>query len=333
MTPIGDHPDPDVLTAFAEGSLLERERRAVLGHLAGCSECRAVLSIAADAVPQVVAASKHVPIRPASHAAIRSWLPWGAAAAGIAIASIVGLRYEQSRTTHAPLTTQKQEAPAKAPAEVAQLQAPSAPREIVRKKSPAPTTPPRRLDTPRQNELAKNAKQAEQQSNEEGLRQIAGQVSDDQLRAQEMPATTTQSADIRTAVPNKPAPAVTNAAAAQAFGGAQAAPLARPQWRINGQGQPERSFGHGPWQPVFTGETSRMHVVSIIAGEVWVGGENSRIYRSSDQGATWQAVPLPTRDGGGHTIVDIRFKSAQTGTIKAADGTTWTTTDGGNTWK
>ena len=49
----GVHPDPDLLTAFAEKSLNERERGQVLQHLAQCADCRNVISLA---IPEVEAA-------------------------------------------------------------------------------------------------------------------------------------------------------------------------------------------------------------------------------------------------------------------------------------
>ena len=42
------HPDPDLLTAFAERSLNDRERSHVLQHLADCADCRDV-RVARDA--------------------------------------------------------------------------------------------------------------------------------------------------------------------------------------------------------------------------------------------------------------------------------------------
>src|SRR6266568_1685103 len=42
----GNHPDPDLLTAFAEQALAKRERLHVLEHLAQCSECREIVSLA-----------------------------------------------------------------------------------------------------------------------------------------------------------------------------------------------------------------------------------------------------------------------------------------------
>src|SRR5580700_10967337 len=43
------HPDADVLTAFAEKSLLETERAQVMDHLALCGDCRDVLALALPA--------------------------------------------------------------------------------------------------------------------------------------------------------------------------------------------------------------------------------------------------------------------------------------------
>lgn len=37
------HPDPDVLSAFAEGALAEHERLACLDHLAACAQCREIV--------------------------------------------------------------------------------------------------------------------------------------------------------------------------------------------------------------------------------------------------------------------------------------------------
>jgi hypothetical protein len=44
--PPGVHPDPDLLTAFAEKSLTERERVQVLQHLGQCADCRQVVALA-----------------------------------------------------------------------------------------------------------------------------------------------------------------------------------------------------------------------------------------------------------------------------------------------
>ncbi len=107
---------------------------------------------------------------------------------------------------------------------------------------------------------------------------------------------------------------------------------APPQWRITQVGGVERSVGSGSWEPVLTGESAKLRVVSVEGGEVWVGGDNLRLYYSSDGGSTWTPVKLPAK-GAANAIVHIRFQTALAGAIEGNDGTTWATTDGGKTWK
>jgi photosystem II stability/assembly factor-like uncharacterized protein len=80
-------------------------------------------------------------------------------------------------------------------------------------------------------------------------------------------------------------------------------------------------------------DTSKLHVVSVSGNEVWAGGENLRLEHSSDNGATWESVKLPAKNGYEHAITHIRIRTPQEGTINSDDGTSWITTDGGRTWK
>jgi photosystem II stability/assembly factor-like uncharacterized protein len=108
---------------------------------------------------------------------------------------------------------------------------------------------------------------------------------------------------------------------------------ARPHWRINEDGQVERSLGNGGWQQVLDAGTSRLRVVSVMVGSVWAGGDQLRLYRSVDNGATWNAVPLPPKGDEASAITHVRFQNPLQGRIDAADGSSWLTTDGGVTWK
>jgi len=98
------HPDADLLTAFAEQTLMATERDGVLGHLARCGDCREVIALAfpaADPIasPLIRTEAEHVPPIPAN--AERSWLTsvslawprlawpglrWAALAAGVVLA-------------------------------------------------------------------------------------------------------------------------------------------------------------------------------------------------------------------------------------------------------
>ena len=111
------------------------------------------------------------------------------------------------------------------------------------------------------------------------------------------------------------------------------AAAARPHWRINDAGQPQRAFADAAWQPVLPNETSKMDVISVFDSDVWIGGDNARLFHSQDNGTTFKLVTLPEKNGHQHAITHIHFQTAQSGKAEAADGTTWTTKDRGVTWQ
>ncbi len=93
------HPDPDLLTAFAEKSLPDRERNTVLQHLARCSDCRDVIALALP--------TTETPTMPLPHRHV-SWLTWpavrwGLAAAGVIVVASLGIVQYQNRSSRASL--------------------------------------------------------------------------------------------------------------------------------------------------------------------------------------------------------------------------------------
>jgi hypothetical protein len=93
-----DHPDADVLTAFSERSLPDRERSQVLEHLAHCGECRDVIALSLPGEEPTVAV-----VRPLRGRWL-TWprLRWGLVAAGVVVVGSFGvLRY---RATSHPET-------------------------------------------------------------------------------------------------------------------------------------------------------------------------------------------------------------------------------------
>src|ERR1700757_4605453 len=93
------HPDADVLTAFSERSLPERERGSVLEHLSACVECREVVALASPANEAV-----HAPPKAGSRA-WRAWpaFRWGFASAGLAAIAVFG--FVQYQRHNRPLIT------------------------------------------------------------------------------------------------------------------------------------------------------------------------------------------------------------------------------------
>jgi hypothetical protein len=94
--PAGNHPDADVLTAFAERSLPDLERAGVLEHLARCGNCRDIVALALPATEAV-----QVVATPRSGRLTWPALRWGFVAAGIvAVASVGIVEFQrQSRQT------------------------------------------------------------------------------------------------------------------------------------------------------------------------------------------------------------------------------------------
>lgn len=91
-SPVSEHPDADLLTAFAEQSLTPRERSQVADHLSHCGDCREVLVLASPVDTEVPSASAaHLITR--SENRLLSWpvLRWGALAACLIVVSAAGL--------------------------------------------------------------------------------------------------------------------------------------------------------------------------------------------------------------------------------------------------
>ena len=78
----GNHPGADLLTAFAEQALAKRERLHVLEHLAQCSECREIVSLAQPEIPEPQTSLKLFSLR-------SPILRWGALAACVVVVGAV----------------------------------------------------------------------------------------------------------------------------------------------------------------------------------------------------------------------------------------------------
>ena len=130
--PALNHPDADMLTAFAERSLTEREQAGVLEHLARCSDCRVIVALAVPGAEQLQPAFKPSP---------RSWLTrpavrWGLIAVGmVAIASLSVVHYKHGQAE----TRMAYRAPAPQPAAEANDESASrtAPRSPAETQKPA----------------------------------------------------------------------------------------------------------------------------------------------------------------------------------------------------
>jgi hypothetical protein len=88
-----DHPDADLLTAFSESSLAPRERAEVMRHLAVCSVCREVISLALPQEERAFAVAVGMPASPpralaqAPHSLNLRWAALAACAVIVAAAT------------------------------------------------------------------------------------------------------------------------------------------------------------------------------------------------------------------------------------------------------
>jgi hypothetical protein len=101
-----EHPDADLLTAFAEQALTTVERSQVADHLSRCADCREVVALMTESNPalaQPVLASRSIPW---NRERLLSWpvLRWGTLAACVLVVGAAGLLLTQ-RSFHRTETT------------------------------------------------------------------------------------------------------------------------------------------------------------------------------------------------------------------------------------
>jgi len=369
----GTHPDADLLSSFAEGSLLPRERESVLAHLALCIRCREVLSTATNAAPELVAEAelelqakpRPEPLLRPVRFPLRSWLPWVAAAACVLVAGSSVLFHVQntpaggapsveSARTANPETLQASRTATQTPPPEEKIAPHKKSRHVVRGeitprraenstdaaasagRLPAVRTPEQRAQAmPPHTKPANSSDQAVVGSVVSSVPEAVSTGPQASGPAAGLKKYQANSEEIAGAKAASSSDAFSDGASVPTMRKAFTANAARPHWRINDIGQLERAFGVGSWQavPMPDAAESKLHVVSVSGSEVWAGGENLRLDHSSDNGETWKSIKLPAKNGYEHTITHIRFRSAQLGVIDSDDGTSWITTDGGRTWK
>lgn len=310
---------------------MPREREQLLDHLALCAECREVLTVAAEATPETAATPKPFLVPRRALSPQRVWLPWASIAAGLLIAFSAALLYHQQHSSQKRAEVAVNE-PAQLPPSALQqpspLHYPEPNKTLIKPANPSAVKQPQ---APSTNEEMPAAVAMKENQNEAAKQSSFGLQSSNGFSNTQIGQATVHGPSAQNNASAHSSSAFANATPERALSLASTS-AQRPHWRINSIGQPERSIGDGAWQSVLPQEKSRMRVVSIFGFEVWIGGENSRLYHSTDNGATWKLVALSSKDGRTHVIAHIHFQTAQCGTVEAEDGIVWTTSNGGATW-
>ena len=336
------HPDADLLTAFAERSLDERERGGVMKHLALCGDCREVVALAmpeAD-LQQVLTLPRQ---NPAGWFGWPALLRWGVLAAGMVGIAAVGFQYSHFRA-HQNIAAS------------------------VRSTVPAVSTTTSGTRQPLSDRVANSPDEASrnagvlahrvvQEGPEEHSRDRAGDSSSGNSAADNSSAMVAMNRapvignnSAGTEIVKAKAPVPMQAASGGQIPTAPNLPLqtspsmmmrASPQWAITTTGILRRSFDGGKsWETISpsgestASEGSMFRAVAGTGSEVWVGGAAGMLYHSADSGNHWNRV-TPSDGSVGLTgeIVSIEFSDPQHGRISTSNSELWVTSDSAQSWQ
>ena len=340
----GEHcPEPELIAAYADGTLRDDERSSWEGHFAGCARCQAHLAALARTAPV-----EAVPTGPvASHL---GWLfdwHWFAALSTVAIIVVAVWVADPDQlpgsdtltVSDAGAVRQVDEVPAEralrqAPAEQEQQEASAA------VSAAAPIAGAR----PQPEAFGEPAQAAPRENAFAGPADIAAEVDTlsppDQQRfglaavALSRDQTSPAGASERRVTDTPPAPS-TPAVAIRARAVSDEtftfinSPTRSAVWRVAPSGTVERSSDGGSTWVVQLADPDAVLTAGSAPSDVvcWLVGRAGVVLRTSD-GTTWARLPAPTPDD----LVQIEAEDAQTATVTTAGGVSFRTVDGGQTW-
>lgn len=360
----GVHLDPNLISAFAENSLPGDARAQILEHIAQCADCCEVVFLSS---PDQVATL------PALAAVPSNWLTWpvlrwgAAVAAVVVVVAAVTLHRQPGRNSTSPGTIQMTDAPIakeKAAASVPEEKGdvatlaklapipPAAKNEVV---PDAGAELPERLKKQSSNMVA--SPMLAQKSG------IAGGTFDDKRRdeldktkpvevAGEAPAATESvTANVGQVVPGRAKDAAAepglgvggglragnapSATAAFRSAPAMLLPMGAPRWTLTSDGTLQRSVDFGrSWQTVQVASQASFRALAASGRDIWVGGSKGALYHSTDAGQNWtQVQPVSSGQALSDDIIGVEFPDTLHGKVNTASKETWTTEDGGQTWR
>jgi hypothetical protein len=108
-----------------------------------------------------------------------------------------------------------------------------------------------------------------------------------------------------------------------------------PRWTLSPDGALQRSFDSGrTWQTIPVASAVTFRALAANDSDIWVGGAAGVLYHSSDAGQHWTQIKL-VGDGKPLTadIITVEFTDSRHGKLTTDDHETWTTIDGGESWR
>jgi photosynthesis system II assembly factor YCF48-like protein len=305
---LGDHPDPNLLSAFVERSLGKREQMEVLDHVSLCTDCREIVSLAANQ-PGMADPVAVVRVSPGW----LSWpvLRWGAVLACVmVVGAAVTLRHRQESQQSA---TDR--------------------RNVASSVSTATTfadtqTPPKTITAkPREgNQTTANShriEMAEARPTSPFAEIVPGRAKDALAEPQPAPA--------ETAVDG---PLAKRGMMADGNEGFFPESLV-PRWTLSSDGTLQRSFDSGrTWETIPVSTQTIFRALSANGLEIWVGGAAGTLFHSSDAGQHWtQVQPVVNGEALADDIIGVEFRDALHGKLTSSTQEVWITADGGQSWQ
>lgn len=322
--------DAETAAAWLAGELPESSHEVTLAHLADCARCQQLLATLTRLETEDTAAAAEEAVTP------RPWwtylVPIGVIA--IMLAVVVGLPRETPRQ------------PAAAPSKPAQAQAlhdtesrfePAPTNQKLKKEADATSAANGRNDA-----LDRERKRADDKRDQRSQPAASADTS--------LPSTREPASRNVAAAPAAPPPPTTQAAAAapktQPLGSLTAAraneaqdtkalsqtvvvsPDRNIQWRLSGAAVEKSTDAGASWTATPIEPPAVWTAGSAPSSSVcWLVGRGGAVARTVD-GRTWQRLTFPAQTD----LSSIQASDAQIATVLTADGRTFATTDGGNTW-
>jgi hypothetical protein len=346
--------DSQTLAAWSEGTLNARDRETIEEHASGCARCQALLAAMVTTDP---------PVAPS-----RWWRPstfgWLAPLAAAAAAILLWINVRPSsvdQPSTSPVTATALPAPRSSATVPSPLASPSsAPPQAADRRpvasrtraraTPAPvppaaaaTSPPPPLDNV---SAIASAQKKEAPPPAEPPPAPATKGAPAETRDVVVVPRTAAPVAVSAPLPRVEAPLAGDGGAASKFagaggrggGGLAAAPVAivspdpNVRWQVfppSGGRVARSTDGGDTWQMQSTTVNVALTAGAAPAATVcWLVGAAGTVVLSTD-GRTWQRLPFPqTID-----LVSVRASDAANATVTSADGRTFSTTDGGKTWR
>jgi hypothetical protein len=325
------HPDPNLLAAFAEHTLFERERGAVSAHLAECADCRESLALAFATAESDTSRVAHVAVS----APTRHWFPqwrWVVPAAALCcvLAVVWQRRFEQgAQSKNRPF------APSAIPAtpEIQKAKSPPLVVEVVR-----PEQAKQRASAPGRREVAPEIQRTQPSP------AVAGFVQSEKAKhlaiapAQQEAGREPESQSAEGPRPSAPPGNIADSAfTAQQAPPANATSTFLPQARVAPAAHADRVLAEGSTAGAapLTRLAGSARAKSSAPGALWSinaspnasSGSRGVVQRSLDGGNTWEDVPVNDQ-------VSFRAIATSGSHVWAggSDGALFHSSDGGLRW-